>query len=143
MQIGSGFRFTQVFGGQRVAKSEWGTKRTCPNCGARFYDLRRNPAECPKCGNRFDGDLPSRPRRGAAVVEAIRKPVPEPLVESKIEVVDELEVGLEDLKEGEEDQELEKEDDDELIEDASDLGEDTDDMAEVMEHIDEEVEDKA
>lgn len=29
-----------------------GTKRTCQNdaCGARFYDLNRDPIECPVCG---------------------------------------------------------------------------------------------
>nr|WP_202899649.1 FYDLN acid domain-containing protein [Kordiimonas gwangyangensis] len=24
-----------------MAKPEWGTKRTCPKCGTRFYDLAR------------------------------------------------------------------------------------------------------
>ncbi|MEE8622478.1 MAG: TIGR02300 family protein, partial [Alphaproteobacteria bacterium] len=32
-----------------MAKPEWGTKRTCPHCGARFYDLRRETIVCPKC----------------------------------------------------------------------------------------------
>jgi len=27
-----------------------GTKRTCQSCEARFYDLARTPAICPKCG---------------------------------------------------------------------------------------------
>lgn len=26
-----------------------GTKRTCRDCGAKFYDLARVPAVCPKC----------------------------------------------------------------------------------------------
>lgn len=29
---------------------ERGTKRTCQDCQARFYDLTRTPAICPKCG---------------------------------------------------------------------------------------------
>jgi uncharacterized protein (TIGR02300 family) len=37
-----------------MAKAELGTKRACPECGARFYDLHRNPATCPKCDHSFD-----------------------------------------------------------------------------------------
>jgi uncharacterized protein (TIGR02300 family) len=32
-----------------MAKPELGTKRVCVSCGARFYDLTRQPAVCPKC----------------------------------------------------------------------------------------------
>jgi uncharacterized protein (TIGR02300 family) len=32
-----------------VAKPELGTKRICPNCGAKYYDLNRDPIVCPKC----------------------------------------------------------------------------------------------
>lgn len=35
------------------AKFVRGTKRTCLNCEARFYDLARVPAICPKCGTEF------------------------------------------------------------------------------------------
>jgi uncharacterized protein (TIGR02300 family) len=35
-----------------MAKPEWGTKRTCPNCGTRFYDLgKEDPVTCIECGN--------------------------------------------------------------------------------------------
>jgi uncharacterized protein (TIGR02300 family) len=37
-----------------VAKAELGEKQLCPNCGAKFYDLRRRPAICPKCTHSFD-----------------------------------------------------------------------------------------
>ncbi|MBA5727332.1 MULTISPECIES: FYDLN acid domain-containing protein [Bombella] len=33
-----------------MAKPELGLKRTCVDCNARFYDLNRVPAVCPKCG---------------------------------------------------------------------------------------------
>lgn len=33
-----------------MAKPELGLKRTCVECNARFYDLNRVPAVCPKCG---------------------------------------------------------------------------------------------
>jgi uncharacterized protein (TIGR02300 family) len=32
-----------------VAKPELGTKRLCSNCGAKFYDLSKDPIICPKC----------------------------------------------------------------------------------------------
>jgi uncharacterized protein (TIGR02300 family) len=32
-----------------VAKPELGGKRLCNSCGARFYDLNKDPIVCPKC----------------------------------------------------------------------------------------------
>ena len=39
-----------------------GTKRSCPACGKRFYDLDKDPIECPYCGETFTVEplLPSR-----------------------------------------------------------------------------------
>ena len=35
-----------------MAKPEWGSKRTCPKCGLRFYDLGKDdPVNCIECGN--------------------------------------------------------------------------------------------
>ena len=37
-----------------MAKPEWGTKRTCPKCGERFYDLGKDdPVVCIECGTDF------------------------------------------------------------------------------------------
>jgi uncharacterized protein (TIGR02300 family) len=36
-----------------VAKPELGTKRLCGNCGAKFYDLSKDPIVCPKCSTVF------------------------------------------------------------------------------------------
>lgn len=37
-----------------MAKPEWGTKRTCPKCGVRFYDLgKEDPATCIECGEEW------------------------------------------------------------------------------------------
>ena len=34
-----------------MVKPEWGTKRTCPKCGTRFYDLGSDdPVHCINCG---------------------------------------------------------------------------------------------
>ena len=37
-----------------MAKPELGSKRACPSCSAKFYDLGRRPARCPKCSHEFD-----------------------------------------------------------------------------------------
>ncbi len=34
-----------------MVKAEWGTKRSCPKCGTRFYDLGKDdPVTCIACG---------------------------------------------------------------------------------------------
>lgn len=34
-----------------MIKPEWGTKRTCPKCATRFYDLEKDdPVNCINCG---------------------------------------------------------------------------------------------
>ncbi len=34
-----------------MVKPEWGTKRSCPKCGERFYDLGKDdPVTCINCG---------------------------------------------------------------------------------------------
>ena len=38
-----------------MAKPELGTKRQCQNCGAKFFDLNKDPIVCPKCGTVFQG----------------------------------------------------------------------------------------
>src|SRR5215470_849683 len=61
-----------------LAKADLGTKRVCPSCQARFYDLQRRPIECPKCHFAFEPEALFKQRRtrqpepaeaiGAAVV---------------------------------------------------------------------------
>ena len=69
-----------------MVKAELGTKRTCPSCAARFYDLLKNPIVCPKCGVSFiaanllpsKGDMPGHapaPKPREVVVEP--EPVPD------------------------------------------------------------------
>ena len=37
-----------------MVKPEWGTKRTCPKCGTRFYDLNKDePVHCIECGDEW------------------------------------------------------------------------------------------
>ena len=36
-----------------LAKPELGSKHQCQNCGAKFFDLNKDPIVCPKCGTVF------------------------------------------------------------------------------------------
>jgi uncharacterized protein (TIGR02300 family) len=38
-----------------LAKPELGSKHQCQNCGAKFFDLNKDPIVCPKCGTVFQG----------------------------------------------------------------------------------------
>ena len=128
-------------GEQQVAKPEWGTKRICHNCGARFYDLRREPAVCPGCGTVAEPGRQARPKRGGVKPELVVAPAITETIE--VEDGDEDVVEADEVAEQDADvAEIETEDED-LIEDTSDLGEDDDDIGEVIEHIDEDIEDKS
>lgn len=48
-----------------MAKPELGGKRQCQNCGAKFFDLNRNPIVCPKCGAVFQAVAGRAPARVA------------------------------------------------------------------------------
>ena len=56
-----------------MAKPEWGVKRLCPNCAARFYDLMRDPIVCPSCETSFSIDVFTKPRRGKSASAAAPK----------------------------------------------------------------------
>jgi len=46
-----------------LVKADLGTKRVCPSCGARFYDLSKRPIECPKCSFAFEPEALYKQRR--------------------------------------------------------------------------------
>jgi uncharacterized protein (TIGR02300 family) len=46
-----------------MAKPEWGVKRQCLSCGARFYDLNHDPIACPECGAVFEVEALARVKR--------------------------------------------------------------------------------
>ncbi len=46
-----------------MAKPEWGVKRVCQSCAAKFYDLNRSPIICPKCAASFDPEALLKSRR--------------------------------------------------------------------------------
>lgn len=121
-----------------LAKPEWGTKRVCQSCAARFYDLGRSPIVCPSCGTVFDLEVLNRARRArpsprAAAVPDEELPAEEAeaaTTESDAEELDEDVAVEEDDAAGDSDDA--EEEDDSLIEDASELGED-EDMSDVIE----------
>ena len=101
-------------------KAERGTKRTCQNtaCGARFYDLNRDPIMCPKCSSVYSLPI-TAPGAGAAAEAARRARKPElvetvagdaPEVEADEALVD-VDAGDEEIVAGEEETFLEQEED--------------------------------
>ena len=60
-----------------MAKPELGTKRLCGNCGAKFYDLSKDPIICPKCHTVLElAAVSSRSRPESAAARAAA-PAPE------------------------------------------------------------------
>jgi len=116
-----------------VAKTEWGEKRECPECGARFYDLKRSPAVCPKCETSFvavvEKTPPPPPPPELAPVEKVAPVAAKPDEGDAATKKDDDTDGLGDIVvEGADDSDDE---DDDLIEEAADLDGD-DDMSDVL-----------
>ena len=62
-----------------MLKPEWGSKRTCPKCGLRFYDLGKDdPVNCIECGNSWTPEP----------VLKSKQPMPFEVVEDKAKVAD-------------------------------------------------------
>ena len=53
-----------------MAKPELGTKRLCASCGAKFYDLNKDPIICPKCETVFHPVVSTRGRPDTPRVQA-------------------------------------------------------------------------
>jgi uncharacterized protein (TIGR02300 family) len=81
-----------------AAKADLGTKRVCPTCAARFYDLQKRPIECPKCHTTYEPEALFRTRRP-------RQPEAEPAVAAGAAAVEEQEEETEET-EAEENAEL-------------------------------------
>ena len=110
-----------------MAKPNWGVKRMCQSCGARFYDLAKDPILCPKCGAEFDPEAILKTKRAKPAAQPRPVPVVPVAAEEEIEPIgEEVAKGAEDDKE------------EEVIEDTSELGEDDEDVAEVRDNVDEE-----
>jgi uncharacterized protein (TIGR02300 family) len=120
-----------------VANPEWGTKRVCQSCGAKFYDLKREPIVCPKCKTAFDPEAFLKTRRSRTPGGNIDK-------DQATAAISDVEIETDEAALLDDDEEVaavavaEDEEEEDLIEDASELGEDEDDMAEVIENVGEE-----
>src|SRR6202035_2978555 len=60
-------RIRQTDREHHLAKPEWGTKRICPSCGPRYYDLLREQVICPKCSTPYDPEAFLKARRSRPV----------------------------------------------------------------------------
>jgi uncharacterized protein (TIGR02300 family) len=124
-----------------VAKPELGTKRLCASCGAKFYDLSKNPIICPKCETVFEPVVAVTRGRPDQAARAAAVKVPEVAVP---ETADAEFVSLEDadaeaagakkpvaaVAEGEEDIEVDEtlDDDDTFIEETEEGEDDVTDI---------------
>lgn len=98
-----------------------GTKHTCYSCGAKFYDLGKNEAICPKCGaNQKDAASHESPAAGQSSrrrrkAEVVGKPIEvdeeEPIADIDEEIVPDAD--LEGAALGDDDDEEEEDFDDE------------------------------
>ena len=79
-----------------MANPELGSKQVCPNCQAKFYDLTKRPAHCPKCATEFDPDEAVKNRRVRARVTT---PEPEETDEREDQVAADTEADEEDEEE--------------------------------------------
>ena len=102
-----------------MTKPEWGTKHVCDSCGAKFYDMKRDPIVCPKCETTIT-PVSARPKRS-------RAPRPEtaaPVAKEKVEEEDDETADIDDIDD---------DDDDALLDDDSDDYDDDDDLLDVDE----------
>jgi len=67
-----------------VVKPEWGTKRACPKCGTRFYDLEKDhPITCIECGNVWEAD-PVLKSKQPMPFDAPKKEVIDPVADTDL-----------------------------------------------------------
>jgi len=106
-----------------VVKANWGSKRTCQSCGARFYDLSKSPIKCPKCGREHDREDFVKVRRGrgaaAATAAATAAAAAAAAKAAAKKKVDEAALSGDELPDVE---------GDEALEDADDLGDEAEDL---------------
>lgn len=108
-----------------MAKPEWGTKRTCPQTGERFYDLGKdNPVTSPNGHQWYPEPVLKTKQPVVAVPE--KKPV-----EESAESENESEELEDDIDLGDDDIELENDDDDDVLGDVS-LDDDDADLSDVV-----------
>ena len=101
-----------------MPKADLGMKLTCESCGARFYDLNKQPGHCPKCGTANARPVIFKASRGRPSAE-------EKIAAQKAAAAAAAKPAAAKDEEAAEDDE---EEDEGVIEDTSDLGEDDDEV---------------
>src|SRR3954452_4421140 len=89
-----------------VAKPELGLKRQCMSCGAKFYDLNRDPAVCPKCGTAFQAVALSR-----AAAPAVARAATNDDEDTELEATGPEMVSLDEVEAGENEKDIPVDDD--------------------------------
>ena len=74
-----------------MVNPEWGIKRTCHSCGAKYYDFKKKTPVCPNCNTPFNPEALLKSRRRAAPEEKPKPVVVVPEVEVEVEAEDEAE----------------------------------------------------
>jgi uncharacterized protein (TIGR02300 family) len=70
-----------------MVKPEWGTKRTCPKCSTRFYDLGNDaPVHCIECATEWNPEPVLKSKQPMPFEAAA--PVKEPVVDADLEAED-------------------------------------------------------
>ncbi|OYW44468.1 MAG: TIGR02300 family protein [Sphingomonadales bacterium 32-68-7] len=78
-----------------MVKAEWGSKRSCPKCAERFYDLgKEDPVTCIECGNEWYPEPVLKSKQPIPFEEAKKEEVVEAdtdLADEELEDIDEEE----------------------------------------------------
>lgn len=99
-----------------MAKPELGLKRQCMSCGAKFYDLNKDPAVCPKCSTVFQATALTR---GAAPAAARAAAVADD-EETELEVAGPEMVSLDEVEADENEKGVPVDDDIDVADEAAD-----------------------
>ena len=108
-----------------MAKPEWGKKRICSSCNAKYYDLNKSPIICPSCGAEFDPNDYLRSKKGKSIPLKASVKDDSDLTEN-IENIDDIEVDVDAEVVSDDDPllEISKEDKTVLADDEIDMDED-------------------
>ena len=99
-----------------MAKPELGLKRQCMSCGAKFYDLNKDPAVCPKCGTVFQATALTR----VAAPVAARAAAVADDDETELEATGPEMVSLDEVEAGENEKDVPTDDDIDVGDDVAD-----------------------
>ncbi len=125
-----------------MTKADLGTKRLCPNCGARYYDLNREPIVCPRCGTAFEVTVTrARPQTASkapkpAAVEEAEDGVAAEMVSLEEADDEAAESGAVKVPDAEEDVEADDDEDDTFLADEEE--DDEEDVGDIIGDVDEE-----